>query len=176
MKKQEKQSLKNKTMKKFIITLVLAAIPFITFAQSTVFNKFENVEGIESMTISKDMLKMVSSMETSIQGEKTKSYFDLIEGMDHLKMFTTSERKHRKAIKNAVTDYLKLNRLEQLMSFNNEKSNIRVYVNNGGDAAIIKEGLVFIEDKDGKDVVLLSFTGNLNLKSLQALQASQEQK
>lgn len=163
-------------MKKFIITLVLAAMPFITFAQSTVFSKFENVDGIESMTISKDMLKMVSSLETSMDGKNTKTYLDLIEDMDYFKMFSTSERKHRKAIKNAVADYLKQNRLEQLMSFNNEKSNIKVYVNNGGDAAIIKEGLVFIEDKDGKDVVLLSFTGNLNLKSLNALKASQEQK
>lgn len=156
-------------MKKFIITLVLAIAPFVTFAQSTAFSKFEDIDGIQSLTISKDMFDMVSTMKVSTDSEKSKTAMDLIKGMDYLKVFSTSERKYRKEIKAAVTDYLKLNRLEQLMSFTDKNTKIKVYVNNGGDASIIKEGLVFIEDEDDKGVVLLSFTGNINLKDAEKL-------
>jgi hypothetical protein len=153
-------------MKKFLITAVLAAMPFIASAQITAFDKFENVEGIDFLNVEKDMFKMLSSVEASIGDEKTEKYADLIEDIDQLRIFTTKEKKHRKALVNAVTDYVKQDKLEELMSFNSKDAKVKIYVNKGGDAALIKEGLVFVEDMDDKGVVVVSFTGNLNLNDL----------
>lgn len=167
-------------MKKFIITLVLAAMPFVTFAQSAAFNKFEDVDGIESITINKEMFKMFSSIETSAVGEKAESYLDIAEGIDYLKVFTTSQKKHKKDMKATVADYLKTNPLEELLSITDKDSKIKIYVKQGAEATIIKEGLVFIEnDKRKEDAVLISFTGNINLndiKGLKGLTGDKEEK
>jgi hypothetical protein len=156
-------------MKKLFITAVLAAMPFIASAQTTAFDQFENVEGIDYLNVEKDMFKMLSSVESSIGDEKTEKYADLIEDIDKLRVFTTKEKKHRKALANAVSDYVKQDKLEELMSFNGKDAKVKIYVNKGGDASLIKEGLVFVEDMDDKGVVVVSFTGNLNLNDLEKI-------
>jgi hypothetical protein len=153
-------------MKKLFITAVLAAMPFLTSAQATAFDKFENVEGIEYLNVEKDMFKMLSSVEASVGSEKSHQYVEMIEDIDNLRLFTTKEKKHRKALTNAVADYIKQDKLEELMSFNSKDAKIKIYVNKGGEATLIKEGLVFIEDMDDKGVVVVSFTGNLDLNDL----------
>lgn len=156
-------------MKKFIVTALLAAMPFIATAQTTAFDKFENVEGIDFLNVEKDMFKMLSSIKSSISDEKTEKYAGLIEDIDKLRVFTTKEKKHRKALTNAVANYVKQDKLEELMSFNGKDAKVKIFVNKGGEATLIKEGLVFVEDMDDKGVVVVSFTGNLNLNDLSKL-------
>jgi len=156
-------------MKKFLITAVLAAMPFIASAQTKAFDKFKDVKGIDFVNVEKDMFKMLSNIDASIENEKTSKYVDMIEGLDNLQVFSSKEKKYRKQLTGAVTDYLKSNPLEELISFSNKDSKIKVYVNQGGEATLIKEGLVFIEDMDDKGVVLVSFTGNIDLKNLEKL-------
>jgi hypothetical protein len=167
-------------MKKFIITLLLAGLPLATFAQSAAFSKFEDVDGIESITVNKEMFKMFSNIETSAVGEKAQSYLDIAEGIDYLKVFTTSEKKHKKEMKATVADYLKGNPLDELMSITDKDSKIKIYVKQGTEAGIIREGLVFIEnDKRKEEAVLISFSGNINLndiKGLKGLTGDKEEK
>lgn len=157
-------------MKKFITTLVLAALPIVSFAQTTAFSKFEDVDGIESISINKEMFKMFSSLEDSAKDDKTKSYLDLAGDVESVKVYTTLEKKYKKQLKDATADYLRVNPLQELMSITDKGSRIRIYVKQGSEESIIKEGLVFIENDDKKEAaVLVSFTGNINLKDLQEL-------
>ncbi len=154
-------------MKKFITTLVLAAMPFVTFAQNNAFSKFEDVDGIQSITINKEMFDMFSSIGDSANDEKTKSYFDMAGDIENLKVYITTEKRYKKQIKDAVADYLKGNAMEQLMSISDNGSKIKIYVKQGSSESIIKEGLVFVENDEKKEeAVLISFTGNVNLKDL----------
>ncbi|ALM48355.1 hypothetical protein AMR72_05235 [Flavobacterium psychrophilum] len=154
-------------MKKFIITSVLAVLPFVSFAQTTAFNKFEDVEGIQAVSINKEMFDMFRSMDSSAKDEKTKTYMDLAGQVDNVKIFTTSEKKFKKQIKEAVAGYLKQNTLQELMSVSTEGNKVKIYVRQGSSDSIIKEGLVFVENDDRKeDAVLISFTGNVNLNDL----------
>lgn len=154
-------------MKKFITTLVLAAMPFVTFAQNNAFSKFEDVDGIQSITINKEMFDMFSSIGDSANDEKTKSYFDMAGDIENLKVYITTEKRYKKQIKDAVSDYLKGNAMEQLMSISDNGSKIKIYVKQGSSESIIKEGLVFVENDEKKEeAVLISFTGNVNLKDL----------
>ncbi|TRW24860.1 DUF4252 domain-containing protein [Flavobacterium zepuense] len=155
-------------MKKFIITLLVAALPAVTFAQSA-FDKFNDVEGIEAVSISGDMFKMIGGLETSEDDDSTQQMLNQVKNIQSLKVFTTSEKKYRKEITTAVADYLKAKPLEELMSINEKNNKIKIYVNQGGDANLITEGLVFIQDIDDKNVVLVSFTGNINLNDLKNL-------
>lgn len=156
-------------MKKFIITAVFAALPFVSFAQTTAFTKFEDVDGIQSISLNKEMFEMVKSFDSSSTDEKTKGYMDLAGQLDNLKVYTTKEKKYKKQIKEAVSGYLKQNPLQELMSITDKGNRIKIYVKQGGDS-IIKEGLVFVDNDDSKeDAVLLSFTGNLNLDDVKDL-------
>lgn len=157
-------------MKKFIITSVLAVLPFVSFAQTTAFNKFEDVDGIQSVTVNKEMFEMLKSFDSSVTDAKTKTYMDLAGQVDNLKVYTTKEKKYKKQIKDAVAGYLKQNPLQELMSVNDKGNRVKIYVKQGSSESIIKEGLIFVDNDDSKeDAVLLSFTGNVNLNDIKDL-------
>src|SRR5688572_7191140 len=98
MKNQEKQFLKNSIMKKIIITLLLAAMPFTTFAQDVPFSQFQDTEGIDYVSVNKEMFNMIGKMDASIDGENTEKYLGMLDKLDNLKVFTTSEKKHMKEL------------------------------------------------------------------------------
>lgn len=155
-------------MKKFIITSILAVAPFIGFAQTTAFDKFKDVDGITSVTLNKELFEMAGNIEVS-GNEKTDKCLSMVKNLDGLKVFTTSEKKHMKNIRNAVSSYLKSNTLSELMSINDKGSKVKIYVKEGAGKADLREALVFVEDDKDKQVVLLSFTGNINLNDLKKL-------
>jgi len=152
-------------MKKILITAVLAAMPFIVSAQTTAFDKFQDVEGIETVVINKKMFDMIGNVEMSAEAGKAQKFVDMAKGLEYVKIFSTSDKKHRKNLVSTVESYLKQNPLDELMSFNSEESKIKVYVNKG-DSSIIKECLVFVQNDDDKEVVVMSMTGNIDLKDL----------
>lgn len=157
-------------MKKFIITMALAAMPFLTFAQTNAFSKFDDVEGIQVLNLNKEMFNIIGGLEDSAKDEATKGYLELASKLDNLQMYTTAEKKYRKQIKEAVTDYLKTSGLVQLMTLNDDDASIKLYVKQGDDESVIKEGLAYIESKSKKEETLLvTFTGNLSLKDVEAL-------
>lgn len=154
-------------MKKIIITSLLAIAPFVSFAQTKAFDKFQNVEGIESVCISKKLFEMAGSLEAKDAGEKTQKCLDLVKNMDNLKIFTTSERRHKKDLSKAVASYLKETSLTELIAVNDKESKVKVFVKEGGKASEIREALLFVESD--KQVVVMSFIGSLNLNDLKKL-------
>jgi len=155
-------------MKKFIITALLAAAPFIGSAQTTAFDKFKDVDGIASVVINKELLEMAGSMEVS-GNEKADKALSMVKNLDGLKMFITSEKKHMKNLRNSVTSYLKTSGLEEMMTITDNGSKIKFYVREGATKSDVKEALLFVENENDKQVVLLSFTGNVNLNDLKKL-------
>jgi hypothetical protein len=153
-------------MKKFVITTVLALAPFFTFAQS-VFDKFVDVEGIETVVVSGKMFDMLGELDIKAGGEKGEKVKDQLKNIESLRLFTTSDKKHKKELRAAAADYLKANKLEELMSISEKGSKIKLYVRQGATETAIVEGLIFIDDADDKELVLVSFTGNVDLKNLQ---------
>lgn len=158
-------------MKKFIITLVLAAVPFITFAQTDAFAKFEGVEGIQSLTLNKELFSMFASIGDSATTARTKGYLDAASKLDKVKVYITAEKKYKKQLNNAVADYLKSNPLDLLLSFNDKGSAIKVYVKQGSQESVIKEGLVVIQDSEKRqESIIISFTGEINLNDIKDFQ------
>jgi Domain of unknown function (DUF4252) len=152
-------------MKKFVITTVLALAPFFTYAQSP-FDKFNDVEGIEAVNISGDMFDMIGDLAKDEMGKDADKIKDQIKNVTSLKMYTTSEKKHRKELSKAADEFIKINSLEQLMSINGDGSKIKIYVKQDEGSEIIKEGLIFIDDNDDKELLVLAFTGAIDLKGL----------
>lgn len=154
-------------MKKLIIAVVLAVTPFVSFAQTNVFDKFQNVEGIQSICLNSKLFEIAGSVETPAGGEKAQKCLDMVKNIDNMKIFSTSERKHKKNLSSAVWAYLKENTLSELVSVNDKGSKVKVYVKQGGKPSEIREALVFVEDD--KEVVVMSFTGQVDLNTLKKL-------
>ncbi|KOS06099.1 hypothetical protein AM493_08650 [Flavobacterium akiainvivens] len=152
-------------MKKFVITTVLALAPFFTFAQSA-FDKFNDVEGIEAVDISGSMFDMIGDLVKKEAGSEADKLKDQIKNIKSLKLYTTTVKKYKKQLRETADEYLKTNKLEQLMSINEEGSKIKIYVKQDAATSIISEGLVFIDDAEDKELMVFSFTGSLDLAAL----------
>ncbi len=152
-------------MKKIVITTVLALAPFFTFAQN-VFDQFNDVEGIETVSISGALFDMIGDIATKEAGKEADKIKDQIKNISSFKMYTTSEKKYRKEMSKVADAYIKSSNLEQLMSINNDGSKIRIYVRQEAGTELIKEGVVFIDDADDKELMLLAFTGSIDLKGI----------
>lgn len=152
-------------MKTIIIALFLAIIPTVTFAQDA-FTKFEDKEGIDVVVVNKKMFEMLGGVETSGMEAQAQKYLKQVKNLDKLKIFTTSQISYIKDMESTVAAYLKQNSLEELMSFNNSGQKGKIYVKSGKAAADVKEFLLFSKGGKKNEAVLVSFTGNVDLKSL----------
>lgn len=160
MKIHVKQSLKTNTMKKFIITLVLAIMPTLIFAQSP-FDKFEGKEGVEVVVINKKMFDILSSLDIDAKDPQVKKYLKQADNLENLKIFATSSSEYKDKIKDAFKAYLKKDSFEELMSFGEGSKKSRIYVKSDEKSSKIKEVLMLMDQDD--QVMVFSLTGNITL-------------
>lgn len=152
-------------MKKIIITLLLAVTPALFFGQS-VFDKYDGIDEITTVIVSKKMFEMMGNVKSN--DKDTEQFLRLAKGIDKLQIFTTSDKKWVADMKTTVNKHLKSNALEELMRVSDGGENVKIYINSGGSATKVKELLMFIED--GKsETVLISLTGNFDLNDLSVL-------
>lgn len=154
-------------MKKILITFVLLLMPTLFFAQS-VFDKFEDKEGVESVIVNKKMFEMIGNTKTDPNNKNTKQYLDLIKKLDNLKVFSTNNAKYTAEMKSTVDAYLKKYPLEELMRVNEGGRNIKIYVKSGASSTQVKELLMFM-DGGKEQTVLMSLTGNFDLSEISIL-------
>lgn len=150
-------------MKKLIITLVLAALPTLMFAQSP-FVKFEGKDDITTVVVNKKLFDIVKDMDIDVKVEDKDAaeYLKYVEKLDNIRVYTTTNKKYTAEMKSTVSDYLKTNPLEELVSVNDKGKQIKVYVKTGAEPSDIREMLVFVEggDKD-EETVLVSLTASM---------------
>ncbi len=149
-------------MKKFIIAVLLTAMPFVTFAQAD-FDKFQDQDGIDGVVINENLLDILGYIKLSGGAEKAQDYLNKVKDMESLRVFTTSERKHSKNMKKTVASYLKKHPMEKLVSVNDDGTKVDVYMKAGKKDSQINELLVFTENSKDDEVVLVSFIGNIDL-------------
>lgn len=158
-------------MKKSIILTVFLFITFISFAQNTVFDKYEDNPLVQSIIVNKTMFQMMSKVKADSKDKELQQYFNLLKKLDNLKVFTTSNIKLGADMKATVNSYLKSNPLEELMRVNSDGKNVKIYVKSNANENAIRELLMFIEGANMKDAstIVLSLTGNFNLDEISIL-------
>jgi len=159
-------------MTKFIVTMILALVPTLFFAQSA-FEKFEGREDITSVSVNKKTFEMLGDIKVDTKDSKGKDnkdiskYLGMADKIDNLKVLTTSSLKATAELKSAFETYRKKENLEQLMKVNQEGKNVQIYVKSGKTSSEAKEFLIFVEggDKIGDETVLVSLVGDIDLKN-----------
>lgn len=157
-------------MKKFIITLLLAVLPNLIFAQNiTAFDKFER-DGVDAVIVNKKMFELMGNVKLDKKDQNIQQYLNLIRKLDNLKVFSTKNQKIVNEMKGTVDGYLKKSSLEELMRMNEGGNTIKIYVKSGTTSSQVKEMLMFIDGGGAKQSsVLMSLTGNFDLSEISFL-------
>jgi len=160
-------------MKKFIVTLVIALVPSLFFAQSA-FDKFDGQDDVTSVVVNKKTFEMLGGIEGQVKDKDISKYVGFAKDIESLKMYTTTSTRVTTDMKAAFESYRKKESLEELVRITEKGKNVGVYVKSGNKSSKIKEVVVFVEggNKKGEETLLLTLKGDFNLDSLADLQAS----
>ena len=164
-----KQYRKNnfKTMSKKLILTIALVLTTNTFFAQTVFDKFEDQDAITTFIVNKKMFSLLSKME--VKDKQDQQYVNLIKKLESLKVFITKSDKKSDEMKAVSDKYIKTTALEELMRVNEKGKSVKIYVKSGATDSQIKELLMFVEGYANQETVLMSLTGDFDLKELSVL-------
>ena len=166
-------------MKKAILILAVMLTSLTSFSQS-VFDKFEDIEGVTSIILNQKMFKMLATMGVDIDDPEMKEYVDMAKNITGFKVFTTGDENISTDMKSTVTRYLKSSDLEELMRIKDGDQTVKFYIKEGKDENHVKEFLMFItglkEMTDGDieingkkrefETVIMTLTGDIDLRQI----------
>jgi hypothetical protein len=154
-------------MRKLILSLVLVLSANTFFAQQTLFDKFEDQDGITSVVVNKKMFTLLSKMK--VEDKETQQYVNLIKKLDNLRVFVTKSDKKADEMKAASDKYIKTASLEELMKINDKGKSVKIFVKSGASDSQIKELMMFVEGGPNEESVLMSLIGDFDLNELSVL-------
>jgi len=166
-------------MKKPLIIVLLAMLPFTGFAQS-MFDRFEDLESVSSVIVSKNMFDLIGRMDIEVDDQESQEYMDMVKSLKGLKVFITEDKAVSADMKSTVNKYLNSASLEELMRVKDKEANIKFYIKKGKDEDHVSELLMFVTglkdsgvdvDVNGRkfETVLLSLTGDIDLNKISTL-------
>lgn len=157
-------------MKKIYTLIVFVLVSTITFAQQSVFDKFEGMDNVKSVLVTKKMFQMMGNVKMDANDKEMQKFISLTKKLDNLKQFSTSNPKIKADLKATAEKYMVSAGLEELMRLKDGTQNIRISVKSAGTNSQIKELLMLIEDSGASnETIVMSLTGNFDLNELSVL-------
>jgi len=170
-------NLKSKTMKKIILTIAVVLISFANYAQSSIFDKFEDMDGVSSVIVNKEAFKMLAKFQGG--GAEGQEYIDMVQNLNTFKVFTTEKPEISAQMTTVMKQYLTSAKLTEMMRVKDEGTNVKIYIKQGKDADHVSELLMFVngvgkymKDSDSPikaETVILSLTGDIDLNKISKL-------
>lgn len=163
-------------MKKIILVIAIALVPFLSNAQTSVFDKFDGKDDVTTIAVSKKAFQLL--IKVGGKGEEAKAFAEMVGGLDGLKVFTTESKSVATSMQSTVKSYLKSSNLEELFRVDDKDANVRIYVKEGRNDDHVKELLMFVNgigkhfdagDERKAEAVILSLTGDIDLNKIAEL-------
>jgi hypothetical protein len=170
-------------MKKLVLILAVAITSVTSYGQS-MFDQFEDMDGVTSVVVNNKMFSMLANIEINTDDPESQQFVDMIKKITSLKVLTTGNVGISEQMKTKVTSYLKTANLEELMRIKDGDQTVKFYVKEGKDEFHVKELLMFVtglkEFTAGEDItingkkrdietVILSLTGDIDLRQISKL-------
>lgn len=158
-------------MKKIILVFALVMMTFLTNAQTSIFDKFEDLQDVTTVVVNKEAFKMLSKFKGS-NSDEAQEYLEMVKNLESLKVFTTENTTIAKQMSEAVNSYLKSAKLTELMRVKDKDANVKIYVRQGKDENHVSELLMFVNDlqnSSNQQAVILSLTGEIDLNKISAI-------
>lgn len=175
-------------MKKAILILTVIVMPLMGFGQS-IFDKFEDMEGVTSIVVNQKMFNMLVDMQINVDDPEAQEMVDMAKSITSLKVLTTDLEDISADMMKSVNKYLNNNKLEELMRIKDGDQTIKFYVKEGKSDSHVKELLMVVSglkeltkeqditingQKREFETVLLSLTGDIDLKQIAKLTNSMD--
>jgi len=156
-------------IKKVLLTLLIAFASHSFYGQ-TVFDQFDGKDEIVSVIVNKKMFELMSKVKVDASDKETQQYLKLIQNLDNLKVFSTTNSKAALEMKTVADNYIKSAALEELKKVNENGKQVTIDVKSAGNNQL-KEFLMFIVDNTNgiNRSVLMSLTGVFSLKDIPVL-------
>lgn len=157
-------------MKKIILIAVMLIGSYTSFAQTSVFDKFEDMDDVTSVIVNKEAFNMLSSFKGN--DAESQQYVNMVKNLKSLKVFTTESSSIASQMKNVVSSYLKKVKLTELMRVKDKDAHVKIYIKKGKDDNHVSELLMFVsdlKDKADQQAVILSLTGDIDLNKISEL-------
>ena len=156
-------------MNRLVITLLLALAPMLIQSQN--FEKYEDMKEVDAMVMTSKMFKMLAKVDLSENDPEAREYMKLIENLDRIQIYKSSDSKVRTQMAADVKSYLQKGSLDELMRVNDDGQNIKFYSLPGKNDNYVKELFMYLEGSDGDKPmsVIMSITGEIDLSQLSKL-------
>ena len=166
------KTIQNKLMhtKTLLILLFLAVTPLINFAQSSIFEKYEDFDEVTNVVVTKHAFKLLSKVSSDTK--EGKEYKQMVSNLDNLTVYTTENTKIATQMQNDVKKYLKNTKLSELVRVKDKDANVKIYVREGNDENHVSEFFMYINNlnksiKGNKpEAIIVSLTGNIDLNKI----------
>ncbi|MFA9194758.1 DUF4252 domain-containing protein [Flavobacterium sp. FBOR7N2.3] len=156
-------------MKKVLLAF-LVALASSSFYGQTVFDQFDGKEEIVSVIVNKKMFELMSKVKVDPSDKETQQYLKLIQNLENLKVFSTTNTAAAKNMRDVADSYIKSADLEELKKVNENGKQVTIDVKRTGTNQL-REFLMFIDD-DANGInrsVLMSLTGVFSLNDISIL-------
>lgn len=156
-------------MKKLTFALMALILPFLSNAQS--FEKYENMKEVDAVVITSKMFKLLTKIDLNADDPETQAYIDLIENLQEMRVFSTTQENVRKQMSTDVSSYLKSGSLEELMRVSEGGKTVKFYYKPGKNDNYVSQLFMFMEgqEKNKPISVILKITGEINLAQVSKL-------
>jgi hypothetical protein len=164
-------------MRKIVLIIAVAIIPFLGNAQTSVFDKFDGNDEVTTIAVSKKAFQLMAQFRGV--SDEAQEYADMVESLDGLKVFTTESKSIALEMQSTVRKYLKSSNLSELFRIDDKEANVRIYIKEGKDDNHVKELLMFVngigKHMEGNDMgrnaeaVVFSLTGDIDLNKIAKL-------
>ncbi|SNR35662.1 DUF4252 domain-containing protein [Lutibacter flavus] len=164
-------------MKKLIILFAIALVSYGTYAQGSIFDKFEDMDDVSSVIVNKEAFRMLAKFKGG--GEEGQEYLEMVQNLNSFKVFTTENPEISKEMGNVINKYLNSSKLTELMRVKDKDANVKIYVRQGKDEDHVSELLMYVSgagkymnDSDSPvkaESVILSLTGDIDLNKISEL-------
>ncbi len=162
-------------MKKIILIIAFVVSPIISYGQS-IFDTLEDMDDVASVIINKDAFEILSKFKSNndnSESSEVMEIFTMIQNLNELKVFSTSNETVANTMENMVKSEVKKSNLTELMRIKDKGSRVKIYVKTGKNKDFVGEVLMFVKDKnDDKNKhnsVIISLTGMIDINKLSKL-------
>ncbi len=162
-------------MKKLVIVLTVFAVTLVASvsAQTAIddlYKKYAGEKGFTSINISPEMFGFLSALDMNDSSEKAKEAQDVVDQLSGLKMLVYEpEGKSNEAFLQEVKALTTTKGYTEMMSVDSEDEVVKFLAKKGPDGKVLELLMIVLDDEEA---VIMSMTGNLDMKSIQQISKS----
>lgn len=147
-------------MKRILLLLLLSTISSLTFAHKALFDKYEDVNGVTTVYISKAMLRMMRNLPTG-----NRDISKISGKLDRLQILDCERPSLIPGIRKTAISYFNRMKYEVVMQVREGGENVIIYEKRYGNGK--NEFVLLSTEKD--ELSIINVFGNVSLKDIQSI-------